>query len=267
MLEDALRYPLRGEDATTRLVVGGALPFLAIAIYLVGLLLTVVFVGVFVLPFAIVPRVFLWGYLVAVVAAVLNGRAEPPDFTDWTRLGIDGLKAVVVTVGYSLPLVAALVAFAVVAAFTGALADQAGSSANSVIGVLFLLVGLGAALYSLLLYYVLPAAIVNVVREDDLAAAFDLGTVRDIAFDGDYLVPWLVAVVVLTIGNLLALPLSLVLVGFVLRFYLLVVAAYLVTRGSIDSMNWTTERGTDPQESRSPTEADTTQAKPHSCMA
>lgn len=243
MLEDALEYPFRGEDAATRLLVGGALPFLGIAIYLVGLLLVFLLVGIFVLPLAIVPRVFLWGYLVAVVAAVLAGNEEPPGFDDWKRLGVDGLKAVLVSIGYSLPLVLFVVALGVVAAVTGAFAEQANTAAASAVGVLLVGFALAAAIYSLLLYYLLPAAIVNMVRADDVAAAFHLRTVRDVAFDGDYLVAWLLAAVVLVVGSLVALPLYLVLVGFVVRFYTLVVAAYLVTRGSMASMGWSSPVG------------------------
>lgn len=105
--------------------------------------------------------------------------------------------------------------------------------------IIWIVFGLFVALYSLVMYYVLPAAIVNYVREDDVAAAFHLRIISDIAFDGDYLIAWLLAAVVLVVGSLIAIPLYFVLVGFILRFYTLVVAAYLVTRGSMESMNWT----------------------------
>lgn len=240
MLEDALNYPFRGEDSTKRLLVGGTLPFLSAAIYIVGLLLLFVFVGMFVVPFAIVPRVLLWGYLVTVVAAVLAGQDEPPDFDDWKQIGVDGLKAVLVTLAYSIPLIVLVFVIAVVTGLTGSIAGQAGSSGPvTVAEIIWVVFGLFVALYSLVMYYVLPAAIVNYVREDDVAAAFHLRTISDIAFDGDYLVAWLLAAIVLVVGSLIAIPLYFVLVGFVLRFYILLVAAYLVTSGSMESMNWT----------------------------
>lgn len=241
MLEDALNYPFRGENSTERLVVGGALPFLSAAIYIVGLLMLFILVGMFVMPFAIVPRVLLWGYLVTVVAAVLVGQDEPPGFDDWKRIGVDGLKAVLVTLGYSIPLIILVFAIVVVTGITGSVAEQAGSSGPVMVAeIIWVVFGLFVALYSLVMYYVLPAAIVNYVREDDVAAAFHLRTISDIAFDGDYLVAWLLAAVVLVVGSLVAIPLYFVLVGFILRFYTLVVAAYLVTRGSMESMGWTT---------------------------
>jgi len=244
MLEDALKYPFRGDDSTERLVIGGALPFLGIAIYLVGLLLTLAFVGFFILPFSIVPQIFLWGYLVAVVGALLAGQEEPPGFDDWKRLGIDGLKAILVSIGYSLPMILLVIVFVTFVAIadvsmgTGPTATTQFALQLVVFGVMAL-----AVAYSLALYYVLPAAIVNFVREDDLAAAFHLRTIKDIVLTSDYFVAWLLAAAVVLVGGIVAFPLYFVLVGFVLRFYTMVVAAYLVTRGTMDAAGWTAPTG------------------------
>lgn len=240
MLEDALKYPFRGEQATERLVIGGALPFLAAAIYMVGILLTFVFIGIFILPFSVVPQVFLGGYVVAVVGAVLAGREEPPEFENWKQLGIDGLKAVLVSIAYSIPLIVALFVFIVIGALTGAFAEQSSTAGpQAVSGILTLLFGLVTMIYSLVMYYVLPAAIINYVREGELAAAFQFGTIREMTVNGDYLVAWLLAAVVSFVGGMIAVPLYFVLVGFVLQFYTLVVSAYLVTNGAMDALDWT----------------------------
>lgn len=244
MLEAALKYPFRGEDSTERLVIGGALPFLGLAIYFVGLLLTLAFVGFLILPFSIVPQIFLWGYLVAVLGGLLAGRDELPAFDNWKRLGIDGLKAILVSIGYSLPMIVLLVIFVTVVAIADV---STGPATGTSITMLSELVAMGtvlvAVLYSLALYYVLPAAIVNFVREDDLAAAFHLRTVKEIVLTSDYLVAWLLAAVVVLVGSIVAFPLYFVLVGFVLEFYTMVVAAYLVTHGTMDAAGWTAPTG------------------------
>lgn len=124
-----------------------------------------------------------------------------------------------------------------------AVGASAGGAFMAVVWVLMLL-GIGLAI--LLLYYLLPAAVVNFFRHDDLAAAFHLRTVADIAFAWDYFVGWFLAAIVLLVGGAIAVPLYLVLVGFVLRFYTLVVAAHLVTQGSMRSMGWKAPLGDRP---------------------
>lgn len=246
MLEDALKYPFRGEESTKRLVIGGALPFLSAAIYMVGALLTLIVVGFLVMPFALVPRVLLWGYAAVVVAAVLAGHEEPPEFSDWKRIGIDGLRAAAVALVYSIPLL--VLAFGVmgVASVTAPMAEQSPAAGpGATMGVVWGFFGLLVGIYALGLYYVLPAAIVNFVHEDDIAAAFHLRTVKDIVVSTDYLVAWLLGAIILLVGGIIALPLYFVLVGFVLRFYTIVVAAYLVTRGSMEAMGWTPPTGPD----------------------
>ena len=246
MLEDALKYPFRGENATKRFVIGGALPFLAAAIYLVGILLTVIFIGAFILPFSVVPQVFLWGYVVAVVGALLAGRENPPAFQDWKQFGIDGLKATLVAIAYSIPFIAIVFVFILFSTLTGSFAEQSATAGSQAFtDALTMLFGFVVLVSSLAIYYVLPAAVINFVRRDELTAAFHLRTIRDMTFNGDYLVAWLLAAVVSTVGGLIAIPLYFVLVGFVLQFYTLVVAAYLVTRGSMEAMNWTPQVGQD----------------------
>lgn len=240
MLEDALKYPFRGENATKRVVIGGALPFLAGAIYLVGILLTFIFIGAFIVPLSVVPQVFLWGYVVAVVGAVLAGHENPPEFQDWKQFGIDGLKATLVAIAYSIPFTALVFVFILFSTLTGSFAGQSASAGpQAFTRILTILFGLVALVYMFAMYYVLPAAVINFVRKDELTAAFHLRTIRDMTFSGDYLVAWLLAVVICSVGGLIAIPLYFVLVGFILQFYTLVVAAYLVTRGSMESMNWT----------------------------
>lgn len=246
MLEDALRYPLRGDAAAGRLAIGGALPLLGFAISIVGFLLLFLFVGVFLLPVAIVPRIILWGYLVSVVAAVLVGRTEPPAFTDWKQLAFDGVKAIAISTAYVIPLVVGIIVLTVTIAVIAPTGMQAADG-----GLLFDLLWMGitfvALAYSLAMYYLLPVAVVNFVREDDLTAAFDLETISDIALSSEYLVAWLLAVAVLLVGGVVAFPLYFVLVGFALRFYTLVAAAYLLTRGVMDAAGWSAPESAPPE--------------------
>lgn len=266
MLEDALQYPFRGRDSTERLIIGGALPFLATAIYLVGALLSIILIGYLLMPFALVPRVLFWGYLVTAIGAILTGRPEPPAFDDWKAFAINGLKAVLVTLAYSLPLLVGGFVFVILAAITGTFVQEVGEAGGTAsaaaaaspgvgaaFGIVLALLGLLALAFAVAMYYVLPAAVVNFVREDDIAAAFNLRTIADIVWNGDYLVAWLLALLVVVVGNLIAFPLYFILVGFVLRFVVMLAATYLVTRSVMQSMGWEPD---DASESTEPAATD-----------
>lgn len=228
MLGDALEYPTRGEDAPTTVLVGGLLPLFAVLIGVVGLVLSVLLVGLVLLPLAAVPGIVLLGYYVAVLRAVGDGEGNPPRFRGWRRLLLDGLRHLAITVVYAVPLVLLLGLFLGVVAAGGAASSDAAEVAVSLAAVV---VGGLAVCYLLAFAYVRPLAIANFAREGRLRAAFDLETLRSAGLSRTYALAWLLAVPVWFVGGALEGTLSFVLVGFFVGFYADVVRYYLYARG------------------------------------
>ncbi|PSQ04340.1 hypothetical protein BRC97_11530 [Halobacteriales archaeon QS_6_71_20] len=207
MLEDALRYPVNGDDRVATLVIGGLL---------------------LVFSFLILPAFVLQGYLLRVLRSAVAGEPSAPSFTDWGELLVDGLKLLVVTLVYG---IAIAVPFAVgmLVAGAGSLAgSDAGVAAFGLVGLLVLLAATAAAV---VVAYVLPAAVTNLALEGSIGAAFDLDAIRDAAFSPKYLVGVLLGVVLGGVVNTVASPLVFLLVGIPLLFYGQVVTYYCFGRG------------------------------------
>lgn len=84
-LKDLLRFPFQGPDWQNRFLVGAGL----------------VLAGFFI---PIVPLVFVSGYALQVTRRVIEGEAPSlPAWDDWGRLGVDGLRSMVVSLVYLLP--------------------------------------------------------------------------------------------------------------------------------------------------------------------
>jgi hypothetical protein len=224
MLSEALSYARSGDEALKRLLIGGA-------VQLGGAIL-------------VLPGIFLYGYLLRVLRdAVGDGDSgtsdtdELPAWDDWETLAIDGLKALVVVFAYLLPvfvvtfggLFVALVALPFGAALgSGVAGSEAGAAAGT---SLFLLAFVGVLLLgtlcSLIAYYLLPAALVGLAVEDDIGAAFRWSALKRVALSKPYVVGMLIAGVVAVAGSLVATPLVVLLVGFVVQFYVFVVVAHV----------------------------------------
>lgn len=191
MFQEAINYPRNSDSAITTVAIGG------------------VFV---LLSFLLVPTVFVLGYLVRTLRAVLDGAEEPPTFDDWRDLGTDGLQALAIALAYSL----VPAGIALVAIFAGGVTlglTGPGQGGN----VVMALIAVGAAvlvtLVSLLGAYLLPAAIVAWVRTDRLGAAFSPAAVRVYAFSRTYATGWLVAVGISLLGGLVIGVLNAVVIG------------------------------------------------------
>ncbi|MBP2250631.1 hypothetical protein J2754_000940 [Halarchaeum solikamskense] len=237
MLEDALKYPLRGEESTTTLLIGGGLAIAALIITGLGVLLSFLFVGFLALPFALVPGVLVQGYLVDVMRHRLRGDPNPPTFEDWAALFVDGLKMLLVGVVYAIPVVVGVVFFAVVAAVL-AYATQVSSDAGSFLGLAFTaFVFLALLVYGALVGYVYPAAVANWIREDDVMAAFSITALKEATLNTTYLVGWLLALVVAVVGNAVGQVLLVVFfVGVFVIFYAQVVSWYCYAEAYADAM-------------------------------
>lgn len=202
MFGDGISYPLDGEDAFRRIVIGGLLGFAS--------------------PL-VLPVVVLLGYLVRVLGGVARGEETPPAFEDWVGLFVDGLKATVVAVVYGVIPVALIVVSVIFAASGVAIGEGFGAVLGSVGAV----TGFATLAATALLYYLLPAALTNMAIEGSIGAAFDADRLRSVLLSVDYLIAWLLPFVIAVALNVATVALTLTIIGVIavpfVNFY-----AYLV---------------------------------------
>lgn len=209
MFEEGIKFPLEGDEAVKRIVIGGLL-------------------GIF--SFLIVPAFALIGYYVEVARAGVEEVPEPPAFTDWGDLIVKGIVGTVIMIAYAIvPIL--LVMFTTGVGFAGASQDGTAGGILGGLGALGLLVALLALL---IVYYAIPAAIVNYAIEDRFGAAFDVNAIKPVLLSGDYLVAWLVPFVLVFVLNIVAVVLALTVVGHILlpflQFYVYVSVMYMFGR-------------------------------------
>jgi hypothetical protein len=221
MLSDALSYPLNGDSSLRTILIGGLLSLLTVFV---------------------VPIFFLQGYYVRILRGASSGDAEPPTFSDWGDLLVDGLKLFAVNLLVSL--VVLVVMFVLAAVFgAGSLLAGGGPAADPGAGAggLFAAFGvLGFLLFVavvLAIGYVAPGLFTNFAREDSIAAAFDVSTIVAGVTTTEYLTAWVLAIVVGIVLGSIASFLSIVLVGVFVLFYVQVVTYYLFGRGFSDGLD------------------------------
>jgi hypothetical protein len=211
MLGDAISFPRQSDDWLTTLLIGALLSIFS---------------------FLIVPGLILQGYLLRVARAGANDAEEPPSFGDWVELLIDGIKAFVVAFVYGiLPAAIFVTATSVLAggAAFSALSGNEGAAAG--FGVLIALVVLVMVPIFFLIGYLTVAAQVRLAVTGDLGAAFQLRTVLGIAFDVEFFVAFLLAVIVGIGLSVLGSILVIVLVGLLILIYAQISMYYLFGRG------------------------------------
>lgn len=228
----AVAYPFEGDHATTRLLVGAGLHFLAGVVFTAaataggGLAATLVLApAVLALLLGLVAYVPLAGYAAATARELLDGGEAPPAFDDWPGLLADGLRVAGIALLYGLPLVALGVA-----AF--AATDPGGG-----VGPLLVVIAVLAVAYALAAAYVLPAAVVNVVHTGRASGAWAAGTLREATIDREYVAAWIVGAAILLVGGAIGAVLAVVAVGFAVLFAAQVAAVYAVTRGVIAALD------------------------------
>jgi ABC-type glycerol-3-phosphate transport system permease component len=223
------------------MLIGGALAFLAVLINLVGSVLAVVLIGFLILPFALVPQILTQGYLVRVLDDTLDGGVDPPVWEEWTDVFVDGLKFVVVSIVYSLPVVVVSVVLVLLFAFgTSVGAGVGGDGGGAIAGLsvlLALVLGLVVLVLALAVFYVLPIGICGMAQDDAVGGAFDVDRIRTVATTREYAVAWGAGAVTLVVGGGVAQFLIFLLVGFPLLFAVQVLAFRFFARGYADALD------------------------------
>ena len=176
---DAFNYPRESEDVVKTVLIGGLLTLFS---------------------FLLIPAFFAGGYLLRVLERTAAGDDEPPVFEGWGDLGIEGLKAFLITMVYgSVPFVIGGALLAV------SLAIGSGGDALGAIGALgmFLAMTVWFAL-GLAVAYVVPAALANYAEKRTIGAGFDVATLKPVLTNKTYAIGWLTAFAVILIGGVLA---------------------------------------------------------------
>lgn len=202
MLEDAIYYPNRGDDALMTVLIGGVLTMLSVLL---------------------IPVIFVFGYFLRVLEHTVAGDDQPPVFDDWANLGVQGLLAFVVTMVYYLIPILAFALLGGIGAVTGS-GDAAAAGlvvAALVSGVLFIA-----------LTYIYPAALTNFARTGNVGKAFAFGEITDVVTSGDYFMAWVLGFVIfvggfIVVGVLSFIPILGTIAGLFVNFYIQV-AAYRV---------------------------------------
>lgn len=133
------------------------------------------------------------GYQLNCARTAMSKDFKLPEWEDWGKLFVKGLLAMVITVIYLLPALIVLIASVGMAFFTAL-----GARGSNIIAIAMGSIGIGALLGFLLMLlaaYVLPAAILSYVRDDNVGSAFKFKAVSKRAFKVDYLVVWIVTTI------------------------------------------------------------------------
>ena len=262
--EDAFGYPLRGDGAVKRLLIGGGLPSL-LTIAFFGLAVLSLFLFPFaVLLFLLVPAAFavglvLNGYYVRVVRATYEGSEEPPAFDDWKGLLVDGGYSVIIAFLYSLPLVVlgvvVTVVFAVIAGGGAAMGGGETESVFAALGLVSILVvtviSLLAMAYGLVMGYLYPISVCIYADTGDVRESFSRDRIEPVARSGEYAMPWLVQMGVLFGIQMFVGMLTMVLIGYLLYPFLpfatffVTTAAFYMFANAYDGLVGTEETGSD----------------------
>jgi hypothetical protein len=223
-IEESVSYPTENDDWLKIILIGGVLSLLS---------------------FLVIPVILVYGYIIRLIRARFDDRAEPPEFDDWETLLTDGVRAMIILVAYFL--IPAIVGAITIGGSVLAIATGTRGGAAAGIGGL-LIGGLLTFALGLVFGYVAVAALLNFAREDSIGAGFDFGALRPILVDGDYAVAWLAAVAVFFVTSFITgvvngVPfIGAVITAFVF-FYAQMVAAYLWADGFTDAVGGAARSG------------------------
>lgn len=217
-LNQIATYPMENDDWVMTTIIGGLLVAFG---------------------FLLIPTVFVYGYIVQTIRGSLAGDTEPPVFSDWGGLFVEGLKAWAIGFVYML---VPLIVFAI--AVGGSVVTMStGTESGAALGTTaFLLGGLAFVVLSLLFGYLAVVAIVNFAREGSLGAGFDFGTIKTVALDRDYAIAWLLSIGAFLVASLVnVIPV----IGWILApfasFYAATIAADLWADGFSQALDTTTD--------------------------
>lgn len=198
-MKKAFSFPFEDDEWLKKILIGGALQLTTVLIF---------------------PGILLTGYLLRTMKRGLKGEQDLPEFDNWKDMFFTGLAGDVIGTVYVLVPILFIVL---------------GQTLGDLTSVLFLPIGYCGVFA---VAYILPAAYGNFVRQQRFGAGFEFKEIADSALNDRYFKNWLIAFGVLVAGGLLTTPLQMILVGFVLQFYLMVVIFYFFGRLLTEIGSW-----------------------------
>ncbi|MFC4438787.1 MULTISPECIES: DUF4013 domain-containing protein [Natrialbaceae] len=206
MLTESIEYLKNSDEAWKTSIIGGVLLLFS---------------------FLLIPLFLVWGYVVRVLDRTARGDDEAPVFEEWGELTIEGAKAFVILLAYSLvPVVVGGILFGGMWLATGGTPGSIGAAGFVLAGLITLALFVAAA-------YVSPAALANFAENRRIGAGFDIETLRPVLSTGTYAARWLLAVGIVVVGSFVsgilnAIPFIGTVLGAIVAFYALVAAYYVI---------------------------------------
>ena len=172
IIKNSLSYPLSN---TKNFIVLGLLILLA-ELYSVLLSLGVRnSIVTLLIVLTIIISVLRGGYNLRVLGSSIAGSDVLPDFENWKGMFVDGIKLLIVSIIYMIPLIAILVLGGFVMGIIIALSGASGSFGRTMIMFIIAIVGL----YTIIIYPVLLMGYANMANnENNLNKAFKFGEIR-----------------------------------------------------------------------------------------
>jgi len=166
---------------------------IAAAILLLGILFSWLLAIPLLLAFALIS-----GYMVAITRQAIRGDLNKlPEWEDWGTLIADGLKLIVISIVYALPIILVSICLSIP---IGVFAEDA-EALSSTFSVLLSCV---SVLWGIVMSVVVPAAVAFWVAKDELSAAFRFGDVLTFVRNNlsTYLITFVMSWVASLIGGL-----------------------------------------------------------------
>jgi hypothetical protein len=169
---------------------------IGIVVALVGLVLSPILIG-------LIPLIMVAGYSLDVTYNVIQRREHPlPDWDDWGRFLIRGLKLVVVFLIWAIPLIIVALPIGIGAAFMSGDANN-GGGALSVFGLMFQLCGgCLAILWGLVIALFTPALYARLAVTDQIGKCFDFAGLW--AYTRDNIGNVIIAILLVWLAGLIA---------------------------------------------------------------
>ncbi|WP_161490701.1 DUF4013 domain-containing protein [Methanonatronarchaeum thermophilum] len=193
---EGLKYPIKEDKGLINILIGGLLLLLS---------------------FLLIPAFIVVGYLIKVGAETSRGNDRLIEFGEWINLLVTGFVGWIITIIYSIIpfLIWSAVAFILIGILgIGGAGDSALVAGVGLLG--FVLLWLFGLLVGILIYYTLPAALINYGRESSFKAAFRLSQLKEIWMTREYFTAALIPIVLMVIQYIVITILGFTIIGLIL---------------------------------------------------